>query len=53
MESLELALKQAQRSSGSIEVKKELLDQAIIPLEYQGDAGSTAKKALDIDNMFI
>ena len=60
LESLELALelarKQAKIGIPSIEVKKELIEQGLgvpEPEKYQGDAGSTAEKALDVDNMLV
>lgn len=55
MESLELALEMARSSGTSIEVKKELIETNTppIPLEYQGDVGTTAEKALHIDEMSV
>lgn len=55
MESIELALTAALRSGTSIEVKKEIMDEIgpRIPLEHQGDLGSSADKALDVDEVYV
>ena len=55
MESLELALNMERNHSTTIEVKKEMIEAnaPAIPLEYRGNVGSTAEKALDVDEMYV
>ncbi len=47
-----MRLAQAQSGIPTVQVKKEMIERRV-PLQYQGNAGSTAENALDVDNMLV